>query len=215
MPRNYNIYVILTKTNLKIGKFIRKISNFEYSHVSISLSKDLSTMYSFSRKYLTATFCAGLTKESPLRYTTSKEPTKVKIFKIPVTKETYYQVKSYIEYAYAHEEEYVYNFISALAYPLRKKVYIDKSFTCCEFVVDILTRFLNMTELAPSGYASIKDLSDYLNGYLYYEGELKTNINSWQEDKYTETPHFIYKSTKEIEIFATLFYRFIKGLVIK
>ena len=40
MKSKYNLYVLLTRTPLKTGKFLRKVTNFEYNHCSISFDKD-------------------------------------------------------------------------------------------------------------------------------------------------------------------------------
>ena len=43
------IYIILTHTGTTLSKIIKNYTKDEFSHVSISLDKDLNEMYSFGR----------------------------------------------------------------------------------------------------------------------------------------------------------------------
>lgn len=215
MERKYNLYVLLTKTPLKTGKFIRKFTKFEYNHCSISFDKNFKTLYSFSRKYKNATFYAGLVKESSLRFTMDNKETKVQIFKIPLTKKTYIKLKKYLDNLKKHESEYIYNYLSVIAYPFRKIVKVKKAYTCCEFTVHILKDFCKMVDLGKNGYCSIKELSEYLNKYLIYEGIYNVENGSWEEDKYLEKQNIFYKTYKITELFTSLIYRYIKGLIIR
>ena len=63
MKSKYNLYVLLTRTPLKTGKFLRKVTNFEYNHCSISFDKDFKILYSFSRRHKNSTFYACFTIE--------------------------------------------------------------------------------------------------------------------------------------------------------
>ena len=44
------IYLILTYTGTIPSKMIKMYTKYTYSHVSLSLDKDLSEMYSFARR---------------------------------------------------------------------------------------------------------------------------------------------------------------------
>lgn len=127
MERKHYLYVLLTKTPLKTGKFLRKVTGYEYNHCSVSFDNDFKVLYSFSRKYKNSTFYAGLVKESSLRYTTNEQETKVKIFKIGLTNKTYKKLKAYLEDLIEHEDEYIYNYLSILTYLFHKKVNVKKS----------------------------------------------------------------------------------------
>ena len=49
MKKDYSVYVILSATELKMGKIIRFLTRYKYNHVSITLDDELRYMYSFSR----------------------------------------------------------------------------------------------------------------------------------------------------------------------
>lgn len=215
MESKNNLYVILTKTPLKTGKFIRKMTKFEYNHCSISFDENFKVLYSFGRRYKNASLYSGLVTESSLRYTTANEDTKVQIFKIPITKKSYKKLNKYLNELRNHEEEYIYNYFSFFAYPFKKKIEVKKAYTCCEFTVHILENFCKLSNITTNGYCSIKELSNKLKEYLIYEGPFQVNNNSWNEDKYLEKQNFFYKIFKTIEIFISLLGRFFKGLIIK
>ena len=43
------VYIVLTKTGTILSKIVRIIKGHKYTHVSISLDKELNEMYSFGR----------------------------------------------------------------------------------------------------------------------------------------------------------------------
>ena len=62
--KNRQIYIILTRTNTVLSNLISLIKNDEYTHASISLDKDLNTMYSFGRKHTYNPFVGCFVKEN-------------------------------------------------------------------------------------------------------------------------------------------------------
>ena len=78
--KKFNVYVIVSATELKTGKIIRFFTRYKYNHVSITLYEDLRYMYSFSRYYKKPSLYAGFVKELMLRYKDSK----IKVYKIPI-----------------------------------------------------------------------------------------------------------------------------------
>lgn len=215
MERKHYLYVLLTKTPLKTGKFLRKVTGYEYNHCSVSFDNDFKVLYSFSRKYKNSTFYAGLVKESSLRYTTNKQETKVKIFKIGLTNKTYKKLKAYLEDLIEHEDEYIYNYLSILTYLFHKKVNVKKAYTCCDFTVHILKDFCKLANLKEKDYCSIKELSEILEEYKIYEGTFDFQNNSWEEDLYLTRQPLLEKMKKTSYLFTLLIARFFKGLFIK
>ena len=215
MERKHYLYVLLTKTPLKTGKFLRKVTGYEYNHCSVSFDNDFKVLYSFSRKYKNSTFYAGLVKESSLRYTTNEQETKVKIFKIGLTNKTYKKLKAYLEDLIEHEDEYIYNYLSILTYLFHKKVNVKKAYTCCDFTVHILKDFCKLANLKEKDYCSIKELSEILEEYKIYEGTVDFQNNSWEEDLYLTRQPLLEKMKKTSYLFTLLIARFFKGLFIK
>lgn len=215
MENKHNLYVLLTKTPLKTGKFLRKMTGYEYNHCSISFDKEFKKLYSFSRKYKNSTFYAGLVKESSLRYTTNDQETKVKIFKIELTRQQYKKLKEYIKELEKHENEYIYNYLSILTYLFRKQVNVKKAYTCCEFTIHILRDFCNIQNFKTKNYYTIKELSNNLEEYKVYEGVFNFQNNSWEEDEYLYHQPLAEKLRKTSYIITLLIARFFKGMFIK
>lgn len=215
MECKHYLYVLLTKTPLKTGKFLRKVTGYEYNHCSVSFDNNFKVLYSFSRKYKNSTFYAGLVKESSLRYTINEQKTKVKIFKIGLTNETYKKLKAYLEDLIEHEDEYIYNYLSILTYLFHKKVNVKKAYTCCDFTVHILKDFCELVNFKEKDYCSIKELSEILEEYKIYEGTFDFQNNSWEEDVYLIHQPLLEKMKKTSYLFTLLIARFFKGLFIK
>lgn len=53
------IYVILLHTNTIPSKLVRFFTNYKYSHVAISLSRNCDILYSFGRKKIDSIFNGG------------------------------------------------------------------------------------------------------------------------------------------------------------
>jgi len=61
---NKRIYIVLTRTNTLLSKMIGIIKKDEYTHASISLSRNLNCMYSFGRKNKFNPFIGCFAKEN-------------------------------------------------------------------------------------------------------------------------------------------------------
>ena len=58
------VYLVLSYTGTMLAKIVRFYTKKEYSHVSISLDKDLKKMYSFGRLNPYNAFIGGFVHES-------------------------------------------------------------------------------------------------------------------------------------------------------
>lgn len=207
MDNKYNVYVVLTATNLKMGKMIRFFTRYKYNHVSITLDNELKYMYSFSRRYKKPTLYAGFVKESMLRY----ENSKIKIFKIPIDRYTYNKMKRYFKLLEQTKNKYLYNLFSALFFVIHKKVKIDKSFTCIEFTLYTLSRYIPKLNIKDYEFYSIKDLDNILNEYLIYEGNfIMSDKLSWKNDSYLDDSHILSGYFGVIKNIFILIYRFVR-----
>lgn len=178
-----NIYVIFSATDLKIGKMIRAVTRNSYNHCSICLRDDLSQFYSFSRVYRSNPLIGGFVTESPCRYTLSSR-TGLKIVRVPVTEDIFGRVVQLIHYMREHGDEYVYNYFSAVTYPLGMKYKSRNAFTCAEFTREVLkTAGIDMPE-----QANIYKMESALCNYQTTEGRAVDILGScvWGEDRYLE-----------------------------
>lgn len=207
MKKDYSVYVILSATELKMGKIIRFFTRYKYNHVSITLDDELRYMYSFARYYKKPSLYAGFVKESMLRYKDSK----IKIYKIPIDKYTYRKMKRYFKLLEQTKNKYLYNLFSALFFVIHKKVKIDKSFTCIEFTLYTLSRYVPKLNIKGYKFYSIKDLDNLLNKYLMYEGSfIMSDRLSWNNDSYLDNKHTLSGYVGVIRNIFILIYRFVR-----
>lgn len=180
-----NLYVIFSSTDLKIGRMIRFVTQNQYNHCSVCLREDLSKFYSFSRIYRSNPLIGGFTVESPCRYTLSSR-TKVKIVEIPVSDEDFASVRKMIKDMSERDDEYVYNFFSAAAYPFGRRFKRDNAYTCAEFTNNVLkTAGIKMPQRA-----NIEQMEQALQYYPTWEGRAVDEFYapSWGDDKYLGHP---------------------------
>lgn len=78
------LYIVLSQTGTMLSRILKFITGAEYNHSSISLSADLTQMYSFGRRNPYNPFLGGFVKESPHTGTFRRfQGTKVIIFAVP------------------------------------------------------------------------------------------------------------------------------------
>ena len=209
MEQKY-IYVVFSSGHTGMSHFIKFMTQNKYNHVSVSFERNLNTMYSFSRYNQKAALYGGLVEESILRYYLSGVD-EVKICRIPVTEESFEMIRERVKRMIAQKEQYIYNTLSAVLMPIKKRYYIRQTYTCVEFVA-MLLRLLPNLDVALDNYISIRMLEEQLEKYTYYEGELWriTESSGWGNDDYSKEMkiHSVFYNT--VLHFGKLFLRFIK-----
>lgn len=165
------VYIVLTYTGTVLSKIVKFYTRRNYSHVSISLDKDLNHMYSFGRLNPYNPFIGGFVKESPY-YGTFKRfyKTNTKIYSIEVADEQYESIKSLIENIWMNKKSYRFNVIGLFAVPLHLKFKRDKCFYCAEFVKYILDQSniqLNLPDIIkPNDFEKLQELKEIYSGRL-------------------------------------------------
>lgn len=164
---------------------IRFVTQNKYNHCSVCLREDLSKFYSFSRIYRSNPLIGGFTVESPMRYTLSSR-TKLKIVEIEISDEKYDGVREMIQEMSQNCDEYVYNYISAAAYPFGGRFKRENAFTCAEFT----NRVLKIAGIEMPQKANIEKMEKALADYPAWEGRavdgIEDNLLSWGDDRYLE-----------------------------
>ena len=135
------VYLVLSYTGTILSKIVRFYTKKEYSHVSISLDKDLNKMYSFGRLNPYNPFIGGFVHEYIDKGTFKRfKNTKTLILEIEVTNEQYKKIIDIIKYVKKNKEKYKINvtgmFLSAIKVKIRKR----RSFYCAQFVKYLLDR---------------------------------------------------------------------------
>lgn len=182
------IYVIFSSTPFKISKCIRVITRNFYNHASISIDPQLGCFYSFARRYRNAPLYGGFVEESRLRYIRNNIYSSFKIAKVPVSQEQYESVQKTLQQMRGDEFSYIYNTFSAAAAAFGRKVIIDRSYTCIEFVIHILSSTQIINDFNPKKNYTINMLEQKLREYTFFEGEidLVSGQNSWGDDHFDD-----------------------------
>lgn len=170
--KNKEIYIVLTHTGTILSRIVKLYTKEEYTHVSISLDKELNQMYSFGRKYAYNPFIGGFVHES-LKYGTFKrfKNSKTEIYSLKVTEEQYEKLEKIINDFSKKKELYKFNtiglFLVALKYRYKKR----NSFYCAEFVKYLFDRIKIKSNLPsivkPNDFRKIEKIE------LVYHGILK------------------------------------------
>ncbi len=177
-----NLYVMFTRTSTIIGKMIRAVTRYEFSHVSLALSDDLREFYSFARKKVNVPLYAGFVKEKRSYFTLGKENrTRVKIFKIPVEDSVYEQVKSFVMQT-ANDKEVIYNLFSLITMPILHGFQPYKQYTCIGFTNEALARAGIVKFNKPTYKYTPKELEKILKPYLFLDGYISNGTDGLDDE---------------------------------
>lgn len=171
-----NIYIVLTRTNTILSKFISFLKNDEYTHASISLEKSLNTMFSFGRKNVYNPLIGSFVKENLCEgvYGLHNNLHGL-VIEINVTDEQYNKAEKLLNEFTCNSKSFKYNYIGLMYSLLNKEFYNDKKFLCSEFVYYILYTSKIADLKIPRNLVRPQNLL-YLKGRVVYKGNLK-NIN--------------------------------------
>ncbi|MBO4726518.1 MAG: hypothetical protein J5598_02880 [Clostridia bacterium] len=137
-------YVVLSRTGTILSRMISKLTGDWYTHASISLKDDLSTMYSFGRLWAYNPWIGGFVKES-VEYGTMRRfrNADTVVIRVVVSNDKYLALENYLTTMYRERKKYKYNYWGLLMSKWRVRVRAVKGnrFYCSEFVNDCLERF--------------------------------------------------------------------------
>ena len=134
------IYIVISQTGTLLSRVLKLTTKAEYNHVSISLSHDLNTMYSFGRLNAYNPFIGGFVRESPY-YGTFKRfrNTEVIVLSITISDEQYKALKSKLNTMFLNKEQYHYNYLGLFLAGAHICYHQKDHYYCSEFVKEILT----------------------------------------------------------------------------
>ena len=177
------VYLLLTKTHTKVASLVRYFGKTSYNHCSLALDKELTQLYSFARPQQHGLFLGKLVKETKDRYTNGDHVcVESCVIEIPVADEQYDLICARIA-EIEQDEEYMYNFMSALSYPFNKKgMHVYKSYTCVEFVCAVLqTADSRLTD--ETLHYIPDDLYHLYQDFVIYSGDLRNYMAPVQKDE--------------------------------
>lgn len=177
---NEYIYIVLVKALTGLGQFSRIISKYEYSHIAVCLDEKLNDFVTFSRRKHYSPFNAGFMHEKREHYAFGEnEKVKVKVFKVPVTKENKIKIIKYIE-KIENDKEYVFNLYSMLTMPFIHGFEIYKAHNCMSFVGKIIELSKSVEMDKPYYKYNIPEMDELLEDYKYKEGYLKKKQEDYE-----------------------------------
>ena len=167
MEQTY-LYVVFSSTPNKMGAMIRRITGTPYNHVSIALDENLSQMYSFARRFYHTPFYGGFVKESVSRYHINGKTADIRVCRISITSDQSSTLDALLKEMLSRQDTYLYNHLSALTVPFRRRINIRDAYICVDFVVQILQSI--GIELSTGRYYSVGELEQLLRPYIVYTG---------------------------------------------
>ena len=166
------IYILLSHTGTLLSKIIRFYTKKEYSHVSISMDKNLRRLYSFGRLHPRIAFIGGFVQEDP-EYGTFKlfKNTYSSLYELEVSEEQYYKIESIIDDVEANAKEYKFNLLGLAMVPIKKKRQKEKYYYCAEFVKEAMEEagidVSNLPDIIkPEDFKKVNGMKKIYTGFL-------------------------------------------------
>ncbi len=175
MKDQRKIYILLSYTGTFPSRMIKLYTKKTFSHVSISLDKELTQLYSFGRKYLRFPFIGGFIQENPKIGVFALYPdTLCRLFEVTVSRKQFLMIEREIKIFISQKEKYNYNFVGLGALMLNRRIVMKDRFFCSQFVAKVLeTSNVNLFDKA-SEFVTVEDFNIQLQkNPMIYEGNLQ------------------------------------------
>lgn len=202
MAKTKDLYVMISRTETGIAKFIRTLTQYPYNHVSLTMDPTLRTWYSFARYHKDAPFYSGFIREPVERFLAETGDANVRIFRLEIPVERAKRIEQLFLQAGRPETRLIYNYFDAAAAALRLKIAIGGAYTCLSFACAILGR----------QYRQISDLDQALTPNLFYVGGLNalTPDSGNRDDPYFQPVGLAMGTAKSAKQLATVTVRFLR-----
>ena len=176
------VYILLTYTGTVLSKVIKIYTRDEFSHVSISLDKELNKLYSFGRLNPYNPFIGGFVHEG-IHHGTFKRFKKTRsfLYSLEVTNKEFYEINKIIKKISKNREKYHFNILGLFLVAFKRKRNKKDYFYCAEFVKFILEKSGGVKSLPeiikPDDFLNINNkkieykglLSEYMKKARFYE----------------------------------------------
>lgn len=170
--RETAIYIVLIRSLTGLGTIASTFSGYPYTHIAVCMDHKLERFATFSRKAHFSPFHAGFMYETRDCYAFGDhQSVKVKVFRLPVSRENYEQIQAYI-HRIAQDPEYIFNLFSMLTMPLLHGIPIYKSHNCMSFTAKIISMSGTVKLEKPYYKYNIPEMDALLTDYFYQECRL-------------------------------------------
>ena len=165
------IYIVLTHTGTILSRIVKYYTRRDFSHVSISLDKGLTQMYSFGRLNPYNPFLGGFVHEYVNEGTFKRfKNTTTAIYSLEINEEQYEIIKNNIDKMEQEKEKYKFNIIGLFAVSIHKKIKKENSFYCAEFVEYLIEKIgdgINLPEIiTPEDFKKLENIKLVYTGLL-------------------------------------------------
>jgi hypothetical protein len=134
-----NVYFLFTKTGSFFSQTIGLYTKAPYNHVSISLDKELTELYSFGRKTMYNPMRAGFVKENVNGGIYARWPdTTCELYSLQVNDRQKEKITRVINHFKKNQNHYRYNFLGIAAVPFGKALDRSNAYFCSQFVATVL-----------------------------------------------------------------------------
>lgn len=173
-----DLYLMISKTDTQLGRFIRSVSGFQYNHCSLSVDPTFHEWVSFGRYHKEAPLYSGYITESPERFLAKGFDTEVRIFRLTVSQERYQEILNLFSHAGEADCGLIYNTFDCMAAALNRRVKIHGAYTCLSFACQVIGK----------DYLTIEELDGDLKDLMIYEGPLDRLVpdSGARTDRYFE-----------------------------
>ncbi len=135
------IYLLLTKTDTVLSNIIARVTGDPYTHVAISLNKELTELYSFGRKVKNNPLKAGFIKEHLVGSIYEENlHCDCAVYKANITDEQYEKLTLELIKMRSEQNKYKYNLLGLLNFILHINLKRKNKYFCSEFVAEMLRR---------------------------------------------------------------------------
>lgn len=165
------IYLVFSYTGSFPSKIIKLYTRKEFSHISVSLDKNLNQMYSFARIYPYIAFIGGFVHEKPNERAFKRfKKTCANIVSVDVSDKQYYHLKQIIKKFENNPKDYKYNMLGFFFIPFHLQIKRKNHFYCAEFVKYLLDEINYENELPnlvkPADFMKLNNLENIYYGLL-------------------------------------------------
>ena len=168
-----SIYIFLTRTGTKVADIIGMITGDKYAHASISLTRDLTELYSFARRGIHNPLHSGFEKEDIHRGIFAIfSDCQCGLYELQVPDHVYEKMRQTLIAMYHRKYDFRYNFIGLFSCAFGIPHNPQNRYTCSQFVSWIL-EFCGAAELPKDrGLMKPDDLAMLPELKLIYEGRI-------------------------------------------
>lgn len=180
-----SIYILLTKTNTLFSSLIQNATNAPYTHAAISLDRNLTRLYSFSRLFASIPFISRFMQENVHQGVYARDGSiPAAVYELEVGLDIYNTIELQIYEMIAEQHRYRYNVLGLFYNYLGQPHSRPYRYFCSEFVVDMLIKSGAITTNRQPGSVRPADFTSLPGIRLVYAGAIE-NCDALCLQRYT------------------------------